>query len=106
MYFTDSSRKGYDTNFKSNEFSSSDYLLPPWRHYLIPPCFLKIFFSTWVFYHQHSRFTGQQGEGMAISLTPLYNFHPLHRHLEVSRAITAEGSPLRIARSRTQTGIL
>ena len=64
------------------------------------------FFSTWVFSHEHSRFTGQQGIGEAISLTPLYHFHPLHRHLDVSWAITAENSPLHIASSRTRTGNL
>ena len=48
------------------------------------------FFSIWVFFHGHSRFTGQQGKGEATSLTPLYHFDPLHRHLDISRAITAE----------------
>ena len=37
------------------------------------------------------------GEGEAISLSPLYHFHLLHRHLDISRAITAESSPLHIA---------
>ena len=52
-----------------------------------------ISFSIWVFYHEHSRFTGQQGKGEAISLTPLYHFHLLQRHLQhlgISRVITAE----------------
>ena len=43
-------------------------------------------------------FTGQQGKGDAISLTPLYHFHPLYRHLEVHQAITAENSPWLIAK--------
>ena len=43
-------------------------------------------------------FTGQQGKGDAIFLTPLYHFHPLHRHLEVNQAITAESSPQHIAK--------
>ena len=34
------------------------------------------------------------GEGGGHSLTPHYNFHPLHRHVDISRAITAGGSPL------------
>ena len=55
------------------------------------------FFSIWVFFHEHSRFTGQQGKGEGIFLTPLYHFHPLHRHLDISRAITAGSSPLHIA---------
>ena len=38
-------------------------------------------------------FTGKQGKGDAISLTPLYHFHLLHRHLEFNQAITAESSP-------------
>ena len=37
-----------------------------------------VFFSFWVFFHENSRFTGLQGKGKAISLTPLYYFHPLH----------------------------
>ena len=64
------------------------------------------FFSIWVFFHEHSRFTRQQGKGEGIYLTPLYHFHPLHRHLDISRAITAESSPVHIAGSRTRTGNL
>ena len=45
--------------------------------------------------------TAGEGGGY-ISLTPLYNFHQLHRHLGISRAITAESSPLYIASSRTR----
>ena len=41
-------------------------------------------------------------EGGSISLTPHYH-HPLYRHLNISRAITAESSPLHIAGSRTRT---
>ena len=33
------------------------------------------------------------GEREGISLTPLYHFYLLHRHLDISRAITAESSP-------------
>ena len=46
------------------------------------------------------------GEGEGIYLTPLYHFHLLHRHLDISRAITAESSPLHIVGSRTRTGNL
>ena len=35
------------------------------------------FFSFSVFFHEHSRFPGLHGKGKAISLTPLYYFHPL-----------------------------
>ena len=68
--------------------------------------FFFFLFSIWVFVHEHSRFTGQQGKEEGIYLTPLYHFHPLHRHLDISRAIAAESSPLRIAGSRTRTGNL
>ena len=72
-------------------------------------CCLSIFFFSffcffiWNSFHEHSRFTGQQGKGDAISLTPLCNFYLLHRNLDISRAITAESSPLHIAGSRTRT---
>ena len=64
------------------------------------------FFSMWVFFHEHSRITGLQGKGEGISLTPQYHSPPLHRHLDISRAITPESSPLHIASSRTRTGNL
>ena len=46
---------------------------------------------------------GTAGEGGRYLF---FHFHPLHRHLDISRAITAEGSPLHIAGSRTRTGNL
>ena len=61
------------------------------------------FFSIWAFFYEHSRFTGQKGKREAISLCPLYHFHPFHRHLDISRAITAGSSPLHIADSPTRT---
>ena len=64
------------------------------------------FISTWVFFHEHSRITGLQGKREGISLTPHYHFHSLHRHTDISRAITAESSPLQIASSQTRTGNL
>ena len=64
------------------------------------------FFSIGVFFHEHSRITGLQGKGEGISLTPHYHFHPLHRHLDISRAITADSAPLHIGSCRTRTGIL
>ena len=60
----------------------------------------------WVFFHENSRITGLQGKGEGISLTPHYHFHPLHRHLDISRVITAGSSLLRIVSSRTRTGNL
>ena len=65
-----------------------------------------VFFSIWVFFHKLSRITVLQGKGEDISLTPHYHFHPLHRHLDVSRMIIAESSPPYIASSRTWTGDL
>ena len=62
------------------------------------------FFSVWVFFHEHSRITGLQWKGEGIYLTPHYHFLLLHRHLDISRAFTAESSPLHIASSRTRTG--
>ena len=64
------------------------------------------FFSTWIFFHDHSRITGLQGNGEGISLIPHYHFHLLHGHVDISRAITAESSPLHIASSQTRTGSL
>ena len=58
------------------------------------------------FLDDHSRTAGLQGKGEGISLTPHYHFHPLHRHLDISQAITAESSPMHIASSRTRTGNL
>ena len=55
-----------------------------------------LFFSIWVFFHDHSRTTGLQGKGEGISLTPHYHFHLLHRHLGISQVITVESSPLHI----------
>ena len=48
--------------------------------------------------------TAEEGEYLS-SLTPDYHFHPLHRHLDIRWAITAESLPLHIARSQIQTGL-
>ena len=50
----------------------------------------KTFFSIWIFFHEHSRFTGQQGKGEVISLTPLYHLHSFHRHLDINLVIIAD----------------
>ena len=62
------------------------------------------FFSIRVFFHEHSRFTWQQGKGEAISLTPLYLFHLLNRRVDISRMIAKESSPLHIASTLTRNG--
>ena len=48
----------------------------------------------WLFFHEHSRFTAQHKKKEGISLTSHYNFHPIHKHLDISRAITVESLPL------------
>ena len=53
---------------------------------------LQLFFSIWDLFHEHLQFTGKQGKGVAISLTPLYHFHQFHRHLDISQAISKERS--------------
>ena len=69
-------------------------------------CNYVMVFFIWVSFDEHSRLTGQQGKREGIYLTPLYHLHPLHRHLDISRAIKVESTPLHIASSRTQTGNL
>ena len=68
--------------------------------------YIYIYSIYYIHFHEHSQTTGLQGKGEDISLTPHYHFHPLHRHLDIRRVITAESSPLHIASSRTQTGNL
>ena len=57
-------------------------------------------FSFWSIHDSQDR----QGNGEAISLTPLYHFHVLHRDFGLSGRMTAESSPLHITNSRTRTG--
>ena len=47
------------------------------------------FFSIWVFFHEHSRFTGRQRKGEGNYLTPLYHLHLLRGHLDIGRMVTA-----------------
>ena len=44
------------------------------------------------------------GEGEAISLNPLYHFQPLHRHFDISPAITVESPPLHMASIDSKPG--
>ena len=64
-------------------------------------CFF-FFFQSSFFFHEYSRFTGQQVKGKAISCYPFFHFHTLYRHLDISRVIATESSPLRRAGSRTR----
>ena len=43
--------------------------------------FIYLFFSIWVFFHEHLRFTGQEGKGKAISLSPLLALPPTSQTL-------------------------
>ena len=54
------------------------------NNYVAAMLYQSFSFSLWVFFHEHSRFTGQQGKGEGIYLTPLYHFLPLHRHSDIS----------------------
>ena len=56
-------------------------------------------FSAGVFFHEYSRFTGQQGKEQGIYLSPVYHLHPLHSYLNINQAITAKSLPLHIASS-------
>ena len=58
---------------------------------------LQLFFPAWVFFHEHSQFTGQQEKGEVICLSSLYHFYPLCSFLNISRTTKAETLFLRIA---------
>ena len=55
-----------------------------------------LFFSIWVFFHEHSGITGLQGKEEGISLTPHCHFQLPHGHLDISGATAAGSSLLRI----------
>ena len=63
--------------------------------------FRSVFFFTTIHESQDCK-----GRGRAFFLTPHYHFYRFHRHLDISRVITAESSPLHIGSSRTRTGNL
>ena len=77
LYF----RQHVKENFSLNTFHCFN------QHYALKEIPL---FSIWAFFHEHSRFTGQQGKGEAISLTSFYHFLLLYRHLDISRDNTAQ----------------
>ena len=85
---------------KSNSVASASLFVFIFNFFFL---FIYLFFSISVFFNAHSQFTGLQGKGEAIYLTPLYHLHLLRRHLNIIRAIAAESSPLHIASSRTRT---
>ena len=62
-----------------------------------------LFLSGFSFTDIHDSQDNRGRESLSLSLTALYHFHLLHRHLDISQAITAESSPIHIASSRTWT---
>ena len=54
------------------QFCELVQIAPQYNLYITTWNCVEIFFSIWVFFHKHSRFTGQQGKGEGISLTLLY----------------------------------
>ena len=82
-------------------FSRSVEVTDPLTDYTIHPndIFLYLGFLSRTFtIHRAAR------EGGGYFFRPLYHFHPLHRHLDISQMITAESSPLQKASSQTPTG--
>ena len=67
---------------------------------------IYIFFFYLGFLSQTFTIHGTAGEGGGYLFNSSLPLPPLHRHLDISRAITAESSPLHIAGSRTRTGNL
>ena len=61
------------------------------------------FFSNWVFLLYDIRDYQDSRERRSLYLIPLYHIHPLHEHLHLSRAITAESSHLNMASGQTLT---
>ena len=88
----------------STVFCSSRGILWKISYVFHPIRIVSYFFFIWIFFHDHSRITGLQGKKEVIFLSPLYHLHPLHRHLHINQAITAEGSPLYRAGNQTWTG--
>ena len=67
---------------------------------------VPLFLSIWVFFYEHSSFTGQEGRRNVISLVLSTTSIRFTGNLGFSRAITAGSSTLHIASSWTRTGNL
>ena len=72
--------------------------------------YLKTYSRTYLYFFFYVSFLSRTftnhrtaGEGEGISLTPHYHFHPLHRHLDISWAVTTESSLLHIASCRNRS---
>ena len=61
-------------------------------------------FVLFVFFRNHSQFTGSQWKGEANSLTPPYQFYLLYKNLDISWTITVDSWPLHEAGSQNKTG--
>ena len=81
------------------------------KHVNIPPPNSEFQYYNYLFFYlgflaQAFMIHRTAGVREAISLTPIYHVHLLHRHLDISWAITAESSPLHIGSSQARTGNL
>ena len=89
-------------------FSHLEYALAHWERKRLQHRAVIIFFSSWVFFHFHSRILSRiarlQWKAEGIPLIRHYHFHPLYKNLDISRTITAESSPLHIGSIQIQTG--
>ena len=110
LYFYDSINQSelaqIDFSFLFKFYSQWNLAQP---HTICVFCFL--FFSYRGFLSRpftNHRTAEERGEGDggwgSISLTPHSHFHSVHKHLDTSRAITAENPTLHIGSSRTWTG--
>ena len=93
-------------NSVPGHFSRSQHFGQKWKNYQNEgvrfDLFLVFFLSGFSFMNIHES-QDSKGSGQAVALTPLYQFQPLHRHLDISRVITAKSSPLHKASSRIRT---
>ena len=67
----------------------------------------RYFFSVWFSFTNIHDLQDSRGRGWLFLPRPLsllFYFHLLHRHLDISRAITIESLPLHIASNRSRTG--
>ena len=68
---------------KDSRRSSSTYAGSLFLHVVKHNLLFLYFFSIRYFFHEYSRFTGQQ---VKREESPFYNFHLLHRHLDIRKS--------------------
>ena len=102
-------------NFKTSFMKTSNYemVIKPlsnviryYRYQIVSIILNFIYFFYLGFLSRKFTIHRTAGEGESIYLAPLYHFHLLHRHLDISRTITVESSHLHITSSRTRTVVL